>query len=113
MLDDVTSVSLRVALSALSTRQQTSADNLANIETPNFRASRVSFESSLRDAIASGDPSQAVSTVTATTDPAGVNGNNVGLDRETVIDEKTSLQYQLLSQAMSAKFSLIDSAVKG
>jgi len=113
VLDDVTSVTLSTALSALAERQRISANNLANIETPNFSASQVSFESSLRDAIAAGDPTQASVSITPTTDPAGVNGNNVNLDTETVTDEKTALQYSLLSGAMSAKFGLIDTVLKG
>ena len=113
MLDDVTSVTLSTALSALAERQRISANNLANIETPNFSASQVSFESSLRDAVAAGDPAQATVSVTPTNDPAGVNGNNVNLDTETVTDEKTALQYSLLTGAMSAKFGLIDTVLKG
>jgi flagellar basal-body rod protein FlgB len=113
VLDDITSVTLNTALSALAERQRISANNLANIETPNFTASQVSFESSLRDALAAGDPAQASVSITATTDPAGVNGNNVNLDTETVTDEKTALQYSLLSGAISAKFNLIDTVLKG
>ncbi|MDQ2958596.1 MAG: flagellar basal body protein [Actinomycetota bacterium] len=113
VLDDVASVTLSTALSALAQRQRVSANNIANIETPNFSASQVSFESSLRDAVAAGDPGQAQSSVTPTADPAGINGNNVNLDTETITDEKTQLQYSLLSGAMSAKFSLIDTVLKG
>ncbi len=113
MLDDVTSVTLNTALSALAERQRVSANNIANIETPNFSASRTDFESSLRAAVAAGDPGHAQSTVTASTDRAGINGNNVNLDTETITDEKTQLQYSLLSGAMSYKFSLIDTVLKG
>jgi flagellar basal-body rod protein FlgB len=113
VLDDVTSVTLSTALSALAERQRISANNLANIETPNFTASQVSFESSLRDALAAGDPAQARFSITPTADPAGINGNNVNLDTETVTDEKTAMQYSLLSGAMSAKFNLIDTVLKG
>jgi flagellar basal-body rod protein FlgB len=113
VLDDITSVTLATALSALSTRQRVSADNIANIETPNFRAGQVSFEASLRDAVAAGDPTQAAVSETPSTAPVGVNGNNVSLDSETLTDEKTSLQYQLLTGAMTSKFSLIDTVIKG
>jgi flagellar basal-body rod protein FlgB len=113
VLDDITSVTLSTALSALAERQRISANNLANIETPNFTASQVSFESSLRDALAAGDPGQASVSITPTADPAGINGNNVNLDTETVTDEKTALQYSLLSGAISAKFNLIDTVLKG
>ena len=113
MLDDVASVTLSTALSALAARQRVSANNIANLETPNFRAGQVSFEDSLRQAVAAGTPAQAGITLTASTAPAGINGNNVSLDTETLIDEKTALQYQLLSGAMSSKFGLIDTVLKG
>jgi flagellar basal-body rod protein FlgB len=113
VLDDVASVTLSTALSALAARQRVSANNIANIETPNFRAGQLSFEDNLRQAVAAGDPAQAMVTLTTSTAPAGINGNNVSLDTETLIDEKTALQYQLLSGAMSSKFGLIDTVLKG
>jgi flagellar basal-body rod protein FlgB len=113
VLDDVASVTLSTALSALAARQRVSANNIANLETPNFRAGQVSFEDNLRQAVAAGEPAQAGITLTASTAPAGINGNNVNLDTETLIDEKTTLQYQLLSGAMSSKFALIDTVLKG
>ncbi|HEY2042596.1 MAG TPA: flagellar basal body protein [Jatrophihabitans sp.] len=113
MLDDITSVTLQTALSALSTRQRVSANNIANIETPNFKAGTVSFEDSLRAAVAAGDPSQATISQAVSTDGATANGNNVNLDTETLTDEKTQLQYSLLSGAMSAKFGLLDTVIKG
>ncbi|HEV2888030.1 MAG TPA: flagellar basal body protein [Jatrophihabitans sp.] len=113
MLDDVASVTLSTALSALAARQRVSANNIANIETPNFRAGQLSFEDNLRQAVASGEPARAAISLTTSTAPAGVNGNNVSLDTETLIDEKTALQYRLLSGAMSSKFALIDTVLKG
>jgi flagellar basal-body rod protein FlgB len=113
MLDNLASVTLTTALDALSQRQRVSANNIANIETPNFKAGQVSFEDSLRDAVAAGDPSSATTTVTSTNDPVTANGNNVNLDTETVTDEKTQLQYSLLSGAMSNEFGLIDTVIKG
>ncbi|MFL6160950.1 MAG: flagellar basal body rod protein FlgB [Jatrophihabitantaceae bacterium] len=113
MLDDIASVTLSTALSALAQRERVSANNIANLETPNFTASSVSFEDSLRAAVAAGDPASARFSVARTGDAPGINGNNVSLDTETVTDEKTQLQYSLLSGAMSAKFNLIDTVIKG
>lgn len=113
MLDDVTSVTLATAMSALSQQQRASANNLANLETPGYQAQRVSFEDSLRSAVASGDPSAATVSVTPSTDPSGVNGNNVSLNAEMVIEQKNNTQFQLLTTAMSAKFDLISDAIKG
>ena len=113
VLDDIASVTLSTALSALAQRERVSANNIANLETPDFSASTVSFEDSLRAAVAAGDPASAQVSVTPTGETPGLNGNNVDLDTETVTDEKTQLQYSLLSGAMSAKFNLIDTVIKG
>jgi len=113
VLDDIASVTLTTALSGLSQRERVSANNIANIETPNFSASTVSFEDSLRAAVAAGDPAAAQVDVSPTGETPGINGNNVNLDTETMTDEKTQLQYSLLSGAMSAKFSLLDTVIKG
>lgn len=113
VLDDITSVTLSTALSGLAQRERVSANNIANIDTPNFSASRVNFEDALRQAVAAGDPSSANFTVSGTGETPGVNGNNVDLDTEVVDDEKTQMQYSLLSGAISAKFSLIDTVLKG
>jgi flagellar basal-body rod protein FlgB len=113
MLDDLTSVTLATALAGLSAQQRVSANNIANIETPNFKASSVSFADSLRSAVAAGDPSQATLTETSQNGPVSANGNNVSLDTETVTDEKTQLQYQLLSGAMTSKLNLISTVLKG
>jgi flagellar basal-body rod protein FlgB len=113
VLDDVTSVTLQTALSALSQQQRVSANNIANLETPGFQAGRISFEDSLRSAVAAGDPASASVTTSTSGDASGVNGNNVSLNEEIVLEEKTGQQYQLLSTAMSAKFDLLSDVIKG
>jgi len=113
MLDDVTSVTLQTALSGLSTRQQVTANNIANIETPNFTASTVSFEDSLAEAVSTGDPTKAEFTTAASTLNPGINGNNVDLGTEIVTAQKTSLQETLLTGAMTSKFGLISTVLKG
>ncbi len=113
MLDDVTTLTLRTALTGLSQRQATTANNIANVETPGFNASAVDFESSLADAVSSGNPTSAQTSVGGTGDAAGVNGNNVSLEREIVTATKTTLQEQLLANAITAKFGLISTVLKG
>jgi flagellar basal-body rod protein FlgB len=113
MLDDVTSVTLSTAISAISQQQRVTADNLANLETPGYQAQRVSFEDSLRDAVASGHPATATVSTSDSGDPSGVNGNNVSLNEEMVIAQKSNTQFQLLTTAISAKFNLIATVIKG
>ncbi|GAB2476682.1 flagellar basal body rod protein FlgB [Jatrophihabitans fulvus] len=113
MLDDVTSLTLRTALAGLSQRQQTTANNIANVETPGFLASQVDFENSLATAVANNDPGSARTSVVGTGDATGQNGNNVSLEREIVTATKTTLQEQLIANAITTKFSYISSVLKG
>lgn len=113
MFDDVAGVTLGSALSALSARQRITADNIANIDTPNFSAKRLSFEASLAAAVAGGDPTSFDVTVNASDDLANANGNNVSLDDETVIAMKDTLRSQVLASALTAGFARISTSVKG
>ena len=114
MFDDVTSQALHVALTGLAKRQRVTADNIANIQTPGFRAGKVQFESALADAVATGTSPDAVQpTVARSLEPTQLNGNNVNLDEETLSNVDTGLRYQLALRAMDGKFSLISDVVKG
>ena len=113
MLDDVASLTLQTAIAGLGQRQQVTANNIANLETPGFTASSVSFESSLASAVAAGDPTAASVSVDPTADAPGINGNNVSLDKEMVTATKTTLQEQLLTSAITSKYGLISTVLKG
>jgi flagellar basal-body rod protein FlgB len=113
VLDDVASVALQSALAGLARREQVTANNIANVETPGFTASSVNFESSLASAVASGDPQRTNISVNPTTDAAGTNGNNVSLDNEMVTATKTTLQEQLISSALTSQLGLIATVLKG
>ena len=110
---DSTSSAIYAALNGLAARQRVLANNVANVETPNFTAGQVSFEDSLRSAIQSGDPASTSVVTTATTDPANVNGNNVSLDNQIVSMTDTDLRYQLMVQAINQKFGLLHTAIGG
>src|ERR1700743_2840480 len=90
VLDDVATLTLQAAIAGLGQRERVTANNIANIETPGFTASQVSFESSRAQAVASGDPAQAAIDVSPTADAAGPNGNNVSLDNELTTATKTT-----------------------
>jgi flagellar basal-body rod protein FlgB len=98
------------ALDGLSLRQQVIADNVANVDTPGFRASSVDFESSLRAAVASGGRDAAQAQLLATDTPVGPNGNNVDLRKEILAATQTQFQYQLMTRAVGDRFSLVKMA---
>ena len=113
-IGDATMSALHTALSGLSLRQRTIADNIANIQTPNFLAGKVDFESSLRAAVESGvDPSSASPSVAKSLEPTRLDGNNVNLDEETLSMSETGLRYSLAVQAVNAKFSRLRVAIGG
>ena len=88
------------------------ADNIANVDTPGFRATSVDFESSLRQAVDGGDVTAASDggahvEATPTDTPVGANGNNVDLRKETLAAIQTQFQYQMLTRAVTDRFTLL------
>ncbi len=104
---DGVDAALHSALDGIALRQRVIADNIANVDTPGFRATSVDFEASLRAAIASGDPSVLQISTTPTDTPVGANGNNVDLRKETMSAMQSVFQYQILTRAVSDRFELI------
>lgn len=112
---DAVSATLHAALDGLSLRQRVVADNIANVDTPGFRARRVQFEDTLREAVTSQSISRGFSPVFSTTDsgePGGANGNNVDLRTETMTAMQSLFQYQVISRAASDRHSLISTAAR-
>src|SRR5213080_4972971 len=98
---------LQAALSGLAARQRTIANNVANVDTPNFKASEVRFEDALTSAIKSGAAnSQDQSSLNASTGRSSLtaltstraDGNNVDIDREMEMLGEANLNYSALTQ---------------
>jgi flagellar basal-body rod protein FlgB len=108
---------LASALDGVSLRQRVIADNIANVDTPGFRASSVDFETQLRAAISDGSLADGVDQVTATTSPTdtpvGANDNNVDLRKETMAAVQSQFQYQILTRAVNDRFNLVKTAATG
>jgi len=115
LLNDVSIAALHAAMNGLSARERAVNDGIANVNTPYFRARRVAFESDLKRAVESGaDPVTSVTpTVSFTDDPAGLTGNNVDLEAETLIGVDTQMRYELALRAAGDRFSLLRSAIRG
>jgi len=107
---DLVTRTLTAALDGLSIRQNVIANNIANVDTPDFRATSVDFESSLAAALADGDPEDTVISSTPTQTPVGANGNNVDQRKETMAAMQTVYQYQVLTRATSDRFDLLKTA---
>lgn len=119
LLGDLTTATLTKSLDVAGLRQRTIADNIANVETPGFKRSDVSFEGQLRQALDIQDDRMAASTVDSLSpdrvidkeSPAGTNGNNVSMDKEMAALTKNTLKYETLVQLMEAKYNMIRTAV--
>ncbi|GGD75033.1 flagellar biosynthesis protein FlgB [Microbacterium murale] len=109
--DSVTISALTSALDGLALRQRAIADNIANINTPNYHAKRVQFEEALADAVASGD-GRVSATIGESLEPTRLDGNNVNLDTETLSSIDTMLRYQFATQAVNGSFSSMRTAMR-
>jgi flagellar basal-body rod protein FlgB len=110
---DIATSAVYQAMQGLWAEEQSTAANVANVNTPGYKAQDVSFESSLAQAIANGDPSQMQITTTPSTAPADQSGNNVSLAAEMVQQQKAGMQFQTMVDAMNAKFQLLSVAING
>jgi flagellar basal-body rod protein FlgB len=114
---------IKAALSGLAARQRTIANNVANVDTPNFKASEVRFEDTLRTALSRGNskiaPSDAAlqagvkrTTMMEATSSRG-DGNNVDIEREMEMLAEANLMYSALTQTMSSRIGIMRSVING
>jgi flagellar basal-body rod protein FlgB len=108
---DTTMSTIEWALSAESERQRVTSNNIANINTPYFRSSRVDFEANLKDALEGGGVQSAAVTTRRANTPQNINGNDVALEEETQILNKSNLHYEALANALSLKFNVLRAAI--
>lgn len=125
--DSITTAALQRALDGVWQRQKAIANNIANYETPGFKAAKVSFEASLEKELKkskglstrlqeTGRQLEAIknSSIQFEVDSATserLDGNNVNLETENIDMAKTQLQYQYLTRGMSDMFSRLRYAI--
>jgi flagellar basal-body rod protein FlgB len=92
-------------LSLTNQRETVIASNMANVDTPGYRTKDIDFQHELARAMAT--PEGASSPV-AVKDVNGLlerpDGNNVDVDRESLMLSETQLQYQMGTQLMKDRF---------
>ncbi len=112
--DDLTTRAIEWAMRGLDRRADVIADNIANAEVPNFRASRVEFEAQLRAALDGGRITRiAEPIVRGTNEPADLKGNNVRLEDELVGMIETNLRREAMVEAFNYKVGLYRLAIGG
>jgi flagellar basal-body rod protein FlgB len=104
---------LQSYLKVTTDRQQMVAANMANVDTPGYHAKDVNFQAAMQQAMDGTDDTN-VSSVTE--DVEGLterpDGNNVNVDRESMLMAQTQLQYQMGVQLIKAEFHRLLTAIK-
>jgi flagellar basal-body rod protein FlgB len=114
---------LQAAMSGLAARQRTIANNVANVDTPGFKASEVRFEDFLNKAVNSAKPgssvnqmaldAQARTTSLADGTTSRADGNNVDIDQQMEMLSEANLNYSALTQVMSTRLGILRGVIKG
>ncbi|MFZ2448586.1 MAG: flagellar basal body rod protein FlgB [Syntrophobacteraceae bacterium] len=107
-------------LSLNSLNQKLISGNLANINTPGYRAKEVSFDKALRESLeeqvlqmvrSSGAHITPEDPVNAMSAPEIVEGDGVDLDTEMVKLAKNSVEYQYMVSMLNKKFTMLKTAI--
>lgn len=105
---------LKLMLDAAMKRQRVIAKNLANVDTPGFKAKELRFSRDLKEALAEGGPAGDVPMeVVEREGPAKPDGNTVDLDRELSDLSENALSYQTLVTLVALKTNMVRSAIAG
>jgi len=120
---------LEEGLNAAALRQRVMANNIANINTPSFKASRVSFEAELRNWLSKEQEVSLVSThprhlgsnwtrpkpkIVKSDNPAmRPDGNNVDLDSEQVMLAANLINFQGLAQQVDSQLASMRYVITG
>lgn len=113
-IGDVSMGAAEYAIRALTQRAEVRAHNVANVNTPGFRARRVDFESALGRALATGRPELAgAPAVLADSNLPNGSANTVSLEGELTGMMKDNLLRDAMVNAFTFKANLLRSAIGG
>lgn len=121
---------LEKGLDASSLRQRVISNNVANVDTPNFKRSDVDFEAVLGSVVAENggdlplkvtDPQHLTGTISngqkaVATDQNTIfrnDGNNVDIDREMANVAENGLYYNSVTQTITSQLGLLRMAIDG
>lgn len=128
--NDLSLRSISFALDGLSLRQRVTANNIANVDTPDFKAQQVSFEEQLQQTLNRDEASLRLKTTAPghlqyKTSPDSDliviqrhnntlrnDGNNVDIDLEMSTLAETTVRFQALTQLAGTKLALLKDIVR-
>lgn len=111
---DVTMQLMEKALGASALRHRVISNNIANVDTPGFKRSRVEFEEYLENALKSGITGlgRVAPRVKQVTTAMRDDGNNVDIDYEMSALAKNTVMYNAISQSVAEKFRMLSYVLK-
>ncbi|MGL4520961.1 MAG: flagellar basal body rod protein FlgB [Bacilli bacterium] len=115
---------LQNGISYSSAQHKTIAKNIANQDTPNYRAQQVSFQQFYSDAVLEAKQSDRLhisfskyrKPYSVTSQNGGVtqnNGNNVDVEKEMVLLAENQIYYNALIDRINGKFNSLNSVIRG
>ncbi len=126
-LEDRTTKALVTALNGLTARQRAISNNLANVDTPGFKASDVSFARQLDKALEANQGLKMVTThpqhlsepsspenmqlISRSDTSHRLDGNNVDIDKEMSYLAETVIHFQAAARVVSRRLSLLRTVI--
>lgn len=94
-------------------RQQMVASNMANVDTPGYHTRDINFQAAMQR-VANEGSGMRMEPVSQELDglPERPDGNNVNIDRESLLMSQTQLQYQMGVQLIKSEFHRLLTAIK-
>lgn len=106
-------------------KQAVTSNNIANVDTPGYKAQYVTFEETFQSKLQAASNTGNAGTVrsaiqgskyqvnTTTTESTRLDGNNVNQDTEMVELTRTALQYQYVLSAVNSDITRLSTVIKG
>ncbi|WP_181348769.1 flagellar basal body rod protein FlgB [Thalassobacillus sp. CUG 92003] len=119
---------LENALNYTTEKNRVISNNIANVDTPGYKAKEVAFKDVLHNELQSSggnkrtdarhysfddQPGQSFTTRTKQGTTYNHNGNNVDIDKEMNELAKNQIQYQALVERLNGKFQSLESVIRG
>ena len=93
-------------------RQQLVTANMANVDTPGYHTKDINFQTAMQQVMDQGELRLQPASINVDNLPERPDGNNVNVDRESMMMSETQLQYQMGVQLIKEEFHELLSAIK-
>jgi flagellar basal-body rod protein FlgB len=99
-------------LKVVADRQQLIVSNMANVDTPGYHTKDIDFQASIRQAMNENGITMEPASMELQGLPERPDGNNVNIDRESLLLSQTQLQNQIGVQLVKGAFHQLLTAIK-